>query len=90
MFNIRWHDEGHIRTVIVDGDLDLASDQEFKAALDADELIVDLSGVTFIDSVSLGALIRAHGRTSALTLIQSHEVEQFLSIRGLNHFFDGS
>jgi anti-anti-sigma factor len=57
------HDGIHVLTVA--GELDLASAPELRAALGlaasgtGGSLILDLSGVTFIDSTALGTLLRA-------------------------------
>ena len=51
--------------VRVDGELDLATAPALRAALeralaDGDQLVVDLSAVTFIDSSGLSVLVRAY------------------------------
>jgi anti-anti-sigma factor len=50
--------------VVVSGELDLSSSPEFDAALtravaDADEVLLDISGVTFIDSTGLSSILAA-------------------------------
>ncbi len=57
-----------------------------------DRLVVDLSGVTFIDSTALGVLIggvrRVRDAGGAMTLVvTSRAVERVLSITGLDRVF---
>ena len=62
--------------VRVDGELDLATAPALWAALerplaDGDQLVLDLSAVTFIDSTGLSVLLRAYqvlGATGTLTV----------------------
>ena len=55
-------------------------------------LVVDLSGVTFIDSTALGVLIggvrRVHGTGGAMTIVvTTRPVERVLSVTGLDRVF---
>ncbi|GAA1952629.1 STAS domain-containing protein [Nocardioides panacihumi] len=82
----------------VSGDLDISGVDEFLAhadrllALDADAIEVDLSGVTFIDSSGLGALVRLHntaadaGRELRLTNVP-RPVTRILELTGLTDLF---
>jgi anti-sigma B factor antagonist len=60
--------DGNAHVVAVTGEVDLFTAPEFKQrvmapiAAGVDRVIVDLTGTTFIDSSSLGALIGAHRR----------------------------
>jgi anti-sigma B factor antagonist len=55
-------------TLVLSGELDLATAVGFEARTDEllsagrDRLVVDLSGLTFCDSVGLNALVRARNR----------------------------
>ncbi len=75
---------GRVRVLHVRGDLDLVSVDALRrqladACLDGDppEVVVDLTGVTFIDSTGLGVLVDARtrlvGRGSTLTLVVQRE-----------------
>ena len=51
------------RILCVSGEIDMATAPQLAAALDACDVLevrVDLSGVTFIDSSGIAALLRAH------------------------------
>jgi anti-sigma B factor antagonist len=84
--------------VVLSGEVDIYTAPQFKACLldllDAgvDKLVVDLSGVTFIDSTALGVLIggvrRVHSAGGAMALVvTSRPVERVLSITGLDRVF---
>jgi anti-sigma B factor antagonist len=75
---------GRVRVLHVRGDLDLVSVDGLRrqladACLDGDpsEVVVDLTGVAFIDSTGLGVLVDARnrlvGRGRALTLVVDRE-----------------
>lgn len=84
--------------VALSGEVDIYTAPQFKECmlelLDAgvDRLVVDLSGVTFIDSTALGVLIggvrRVHSADGAMALVvSSRAVERVLSITGLDRVF---
>src|SRR5665647_3241514 len=84
--------------VALSGEVDIYTAPQFKECmlelLDAgvDRLVVDLSGVTFIDSTALGVLIggvrRVHSADGAMALVvTSRAVERVLSITGLDRVF---
>jgi anti-anti-sigma factor len=60
---------GTPNTVTVTGDLDLVGVPLLQGLLsrlpDGGDLVIDLSGVTFIDCTGLGALVTAHRQTQA-------------------------
>jgi anti-sigma B factor antagonist len=67
-------DRGNRRVLSITGDCDLASAPELRrhltrAAADTDELVVDLSGVGFIDSVGLGLLVGAARRVPQMIVV---------------------
>jgi anti-sigma B factor antagonist len=81
------------------GDIDLATNAAFRAALDDAfshgpvDLVLDLNEVTFIDSTGLGTLIsarrRAHVFKGSLLLVCGNEVVlRVLRITGLDRVFD--
>lgn len=80
------------------GEVDIYTAPRFKETmlelLDADvtSLVVDLSGVTFIDSTALGVLIgglrRVHDAGGTMVLVvATPAVERILSITGLDRVF---
>lgn len=81
------------------GEIDLATQAEFRAVLSdlvvsgQVNLTIDLSGVEFIDSTGLGALIgarrRVHAFNGSLTLrAPSSPVMKVFSVTGLTRVFD--
>lgn len=85
--------------IAVAGELDLYSAPQLKeallAALDngAAKVVVDMTGVNFIDSSALGVLIgavkRLHSREGKLVLVSVDEnVNWIFQITGLNSVFD--
>ena len=84
--------------VSLSGEVDIYTAPQFKECLlelidtGVDKLVVDLSGVTFIDSTALGVLIggvrrvRTAGGAMAL-VVTNRAVERVLSITGLDRVF---
>jgi anti-sigma B factor antagonist len=87
------------RTVVtVTGEIDLATQGQLRAELNElvvagqVDLVLDLSGVTFVDSTGLGALIgtrrRVHAFHGSLTLVIPDEsVMKVFTITGLEKVF---
>jgi anti-sigma B factor antagonist len=91
--------EGADALVTVRGEIDLATQADFRAVLSdlvvsgQVNLSIDLSGVEFIDSTGLGALIgarrRVHAFNGSLRLIApSDPVMKVFTVTGLNRVFD--
>ena len=89
-------DDTHV--VAVTGEIDLFTAPEFKqrmsAPIDAgrSNLVVDLSGTTFIDSSSLGVLIGAHRRLklrggSLVVVCDNEAIAKTFKITGLDGVF---
>ena len=80
----------------VDGEIDAHSAPEIAAAIaasDVDPLLIDLSGVEFVDSSGLRVLIEAHQKRQAdgrsLTLVRpSHVVSRLFEIAGVGEYLD--
>lgn len=84
--------------LVVSGELDIATvDQlvtQARAALDSTSsaLVIDFSGVTFVDSTGLGALVRIrneaerHGKRVDLVGVR-REVRRVLELTGLSDLF---
>jgi anti-anti-sigma factor len=89
------HRNGDRVVVTVAGVIDVASEQVLEdgleAAAGAGEVLLDLRGVTFMDSVGLGLLIRADGRARAagtrLALRPSGPVQHVLDVAGVTGRF---
>ncbi len=70
-FELRVEPEGEVTVITVSGELDLATVPAMRGALlgavdrRARRLVLDLSGVTFIDSVGVGAVLHAKRRLGA-------------------------
>ncbi len=83
---------GETATLVISGEVDLASApglREQFQLLDARNVVVDLSGVTFIDSTGLGVLVAALKRTreagGQMTLrAPSRSTRKVLDITGLS------
>src|SRR3954469_25185411 len=84
------------RVLAVSGELDLAAVDEFldqaRGAIDGPVLQLDCSGLTFIDSTGLGALVRlreeARGRGTDVQLTRvPAQVSRILDITGLTEIF---
>lgn len=91
--------DGTKALVTVRGEIDLATQADFRAVLSdlvvsgQINLSIDLSGVEFIDSTGLGALIgarrRVHAFNGSLRLLSpSDPVMKVFSVTGLNRVFD--
>lgn len=75
----------------VGGDVDMATAEEFLAALVPDSgrpLVIDLSETTFMDSTGLNALLAAQRKGAPIVLRRpSTVVRRSLAITGLDHVF---
>ena len=90
----------HVCVVAVTGEVDMATAPEFRDALTAavedentDGIVVDLSGVTFLDSTALNALVRCfeqqQARLQRLTLVSSDSrVTVLLEVTRLDRLFE--
>jgi len=84
-------------TVEVSGELDLASAEDFatqvgESAGDANVVVLDLSGVTFMDSTGLAALIKIRNRLTdrggdLRLAAASRAVERVLELTGMSDTF---
>ena len=88
----------HRTVVTVSGEIDLATQGQLRAELNElvvagqVDLVLDLSGVTFVDSTGLGALIgtrrRVHAFHGSLALVIPNEsVMKVFTITGLEKVF---
>lgn len=90
---------GPRRTLFVTGELDVATTSVFEGAVDraldgrGDELSLDFSGLTFIDSTGARAVVHAHTRATSLgrrvvILSPTRAVRRVLDIMGLDEVVD--
>jgi anti-sigma B factor antagonist len=90
---------GGLAAVAVRGELDIRSAPDLRAWLTkvldegAHQLVVDLSGVEFMDSSGLGVLVGAHKRLARIggrlrVVGVSPPVARLLSVTGLSRVFD--
>jgi anti-sigma B factor antagonist len=76
--------------VAVQGEVDLTTAPEFAevlrtvTTLDAPEVLVDLSGVTFMDSTGLGVLVMAARKVTVRIVGSSPAIGRILELAGLD------
>ncbi|HEX4364589.1 MAG TPA: STAS domain-containing protein [Solirubrobacteraceae bacterium] len=87
--------DGDVHTIALSGELDLANASDVERALDVAEatdaasIVLDLSGLTFIDSTGIRLIVSADARSRAnshrLTLLRgSPAVERVFVISGID------
>lgn len=90
---------GQQTVVSLHGEIDLSNHAELRAGLNdlivggAVDLVLDMSGVTFLDSTGLGALIgtrrRVHAFRGSLAIVLTDDVTlRVFEITGLDKVFD--
>lgn len=73
VLTLRSERDGDVHTIALTGELDLASADDVEAELarveatDAGSIVLDLSGLTFMDSTGVRLLVSAHARSRADT-----------------------
>lgn len=89
-FHVEWTDHGEIRSVRAVGEIDIATVEEFRRALDCDLPIldIDLSRVEFIDLAGLDCLLDTVERQASVMLTTSPRVDRLLELTGTGHVFD--
>src|SRR5436309_4373422 len=92
------HLDEYIQLVAVGGELDLSSSSELRRRVEAslkegrNAVVIDLGGVTHMDSSGIAALIAAHQLTDErrgrlALVIGSESVRRTLEVRGLDRLF---
>lgn len=87
--------EGEIHTIRLSGELDLATADDVEKELarveatDAGSIVLDLSGLTFMDSTGVRLVVNAHTRTRAegrrLTLMRGQAaVQRVMELSGVD------
>jgi anti-sigma B factor antagonist len=99
LFSVSSERQGdELGVVSLSGEVDIFTAPQFKECLvemldsGVRRLVIDFSGVTFIDSTALGVLIggvrRVHGAGGAMALVvATRPVERVLSVTGLDRVF---
>jgi anti-sigma B factor antagonist len=86
-FGFSLEERGGARIVRLRGELDLATADKFAdrlSNLEDSAIVIDLSGLSFIDSSGISVLIREHNRRGELVLTRPRpNVGQVLRIAGL-------
>ena len=81
--SIVWHEQAGVRYVTAAGELDLSNSEALAAALNAPQLVVDMSKVDFLDSIGLMTLLKARQSASSFDLTVSRTVRKLLELSGL-------
>ncbi|MFP3914789.1 MAG: STAS domain-containing protein [Actinomycetota bacterium] len=86
---VEWQDDVDRRTVWAAGEVDIATLEELRRALDCDQplLEVDLTDVTFIDLAGLQCLAEAAERHQ-LALRTSSRVDRVIELTATGYLFD--
>jgi len=91
-FDVRTDRQGGGVVVVASGEIDLWSAPDVREALsahDAGDVVLDLRGVTFMDSSGLGLIVeqqqraRRHGFRFGVAVVQSTDVHRILELSGL-------
>jgi anti-sigma B factor antagonist len=96
--DLSWERDGEIPLFVLRGSLDLATAPTVRAALTgatdkgSKDIVVDLTGLEFLDSTGLGALIGAHRRAeerggSLRLIVSDGPIARLLNITGLIRIF---
>lgn len=91
--------EGDGQTIaVVSGEIDMATCERLRDAIEphlgpGQRIVLDLSGVTFMDSACLSVLVQARGTLSAdggslILRNPSHAARRVLSLSGIDRLFD--
>jgi anti-sigma B factor antagonist len=97
-FKVTVSEQGGTPVLEAQGEIDVASAPEFHASLadligqDPDIVIVDMSGVTFIDSTGLGVLVAAEkemreGGHDLRLVVTQPQIIRLLELTGLDKVF---
>ncbi len=81
--SIVWHEQAGVRYVTAVGELDLSNSDALAAALNAPQLVVDMSKVDFLDSIGLVTLLKARQSASSFDLTVSRTVRKLIELSGL-------
>jgi anti-sigma B factor antagonist len=96
---VRGERTGDVYTLALAGELDISTADAFEAELrraqgtDADQLVIDLEGLTFMDSSGLSLLLHARQREEAegqriRVVGASGEVRRLLEVTRADQFFE--
>jgi anti-anti-sigma factor len=87
---VEWRDEDAARSVWVSGEIDLATADQLRKALECPQprLEVDLSNVTFMDLTGLRCLIDAAEAHEEVALVPSPRVDRLIELTATSHLFE--
>jgi anti-anti-sigma factor len=87
---IEWNDEDASRSVWVSGEIDLATADQLRKALECPQprLEVDLTNVTFMDLTGLRCLIEAAEAHEEVALVASPRVDRLIELTATSHLFE--
>jgi anti-anti-sigma factor len=99
LFNVRCEPRAGAVVVVAVGEIDLASSPQLREALvapdaQASTVVLDLRGVTFIDSSGLGVIVgqqkrsREDGHSFAIAVDGASPVQRILDLSGLINILD--
>ena len=86
-FEINVRDMDGMRFVTVSGEVDLSVAETLAEALTGQRVVVDMTGVTFLDSTGTTALLVALQASETLVLRRSDAVNRLLELAGVSHLF---
>lgn len=88
-FHVEWTDHESTRSVKVSGEIDIATVDDFRRALECRQrrLEVDLSNVEFMDLAGLNCLLDAADRLDSVKLVTSPRVDRLLELTATGHVF---
>lgn len=86
---VEWRDEDASRSVWAYGEVDLATADELRKALQCPQprLTVDLTNVTFMDLTGLRCLLEAAEAKEEVALIASPRVDRLIELTATSHLF---
>ena len=86
-FELSVRDLDGTRFVTVSGEVDLSVADTLTEALSGQRVLVDMTGVTFIDSTGTSCLLVALQASETLILRRSAPVDKLLELAGVSHLF---
>ena len=88
VFEIAAWDEAGVRIVQVNGEFDMGVSEEFRDACfraDAELVVVDLRGVTFLDSQALGELMALQSDSARLAILRPEgDADRIFRLTGMD------
>jgi anti-sigma B factor antagonist len=86
-FELSVRDLDGTRFVTVSGEVDMSVADTLTEALSGQRILVDMTGVSFIDSTGLACLLVAREGSETLVLRRSGPVARILEVAGVSYLF---